>query len=251
MLDLRALVPIVRSGPTPLFATVSGAHLYGFESPDSDVDIRGVFVLPTRQVIGLSRPEETLTISRVDDGLEIDWVAHDVAKFVSMMTRRNGYVLEQLYSPLVVLGGEWHERLMGLGQGCVVRPLYHHYRGFFANQRKLLSAAQPTVKQLLYAYRVALSGIHVLQQGRIEAHLPTLCQTRHAPWIDALLERKRRGAEHGPLDPTEMLEHGARLDGLDQELEAAYEGSTLPEEPTTVEELDDFVVQARLGLGPA
>ena len=40
--------------PRPLlFATVSGAHLYGFPSPDSDYDLRGTHVLPVREVIRL------------------------------------------------------------------------------------------------------------------------------------------------------------------------------------------------------
>lgn len=42
--------------PYPLlFATVSGAHLYGFPSPDSDFDLRGVHVLPPREVIDRKR----------------------------------------------------------------------------------------------------------------------------------------------------------------------------------------------------
>ncbi|CAM5707277.1 hypothetical protein STENM327S_00924 [Streptomyces tendae] len=37
------LAPVVGEQPFPvLFATVSGAHLYGFPSRDSDVDLRGV-----------------------------------------------------------------------------------------------------------------------------------------------------------------------------------------------------------------
>jgi hypothetical protein len=41
------LAGIAARQPYPLlFATVSGAHLYGFPSPDSDWDLRGVHVLP-------------------------------------------------------------------------------------------------------------------------------------------------------------------------------------------------------------
>ncbi len=40
-LDLERLKPILTQGPPPLFATVSGAHLYGFASADSDVDLWG------------------------------------------------------------------------------------------------------------------------------------------------------------------------------------------------------------------
>ena len=36
-----------------LFVTVSGAHLYGFPSPDSDIDLRGSHRLPLNQIVGL------------------------------------------------------------------------------------------------------------------------------------------------------------------------------------------------------
>ena len=43
---------IVEAQPYPLmFATISGAHLYGFPSPDSDFDLRGIHVLPLPSVL--------------------------------------------------------------------------------------------------------------------------------------------------------------------------------------------------------
>ena len=50
-------------GTTPLFATVSGAHLYGFPSADSDWDLRGAHLLPVRELVGLERGPETLEVS--------------------------------------------------------------------------------------------------------------------------------------------------------------------------------------------
>jgi predicted nucleotidyltransferase len=44
----------------PLFVTVSGAHLYGFPSADSDVDLRGCHLLPLRDVVGIDVPRLTL-----------------------------------------------------------------------------------------------------------------------------------------------------------------------------------------------
>ena len=39
----------IAAQPFPLlFITISGAHLYGFPSPDSDYDLRGVHLLPKR-----------------------------------------------------------------------------------------------------------------------------------------------------------------------------------------------------------
>src|SRR2546426_9217360 len=92
----------VQEHPYPLlFVTISGAHLYGFPSPDSDYDLRGVHLVPTREMIGLDTPRETIERSTVRDGLEIDFVTHDLKKFLGLLLKKNGYVLEQVYSPLV------------------------------------------------------------------------------------------------------------------------------------------------------
>src|SRR3954452_21708785 len=85
-----------------LFVTISGAHLYGFPSPDSDYDLRGVHILPVRDVIGLDAGRETIESSGDRDGIELDLVTHDAKKFFLLMLKKNGYVLEQLFSPLVV-----------------------------------------------------------------------------------------------------------------------------------------------------
>src|SRR6476619_3988056 len=94
---------IVAAQPYPLlFATISGAHLYGFPSPDSDYDLRGAHRLPLEDVVGLREGQETVEKSSIIDGLEIDLVTHDVAKFFGLLLKKNGYVLEQVFSPLVV-----------------------------------------------------------------------------------------------------------------------------------------------------
>jgi uncharacterized protein len=43
-----------------LFATISGAHLYGLPSPDSDYDLRGAHVLRVEAVVGLEVRDETV-----------------------------------------------------------------------------------------------------------------------------------------------------------------------------------------------
>src|ERR1043165_9826390 len=67
-----------------LFITVSGAHLYGFASADSDYDIRGVHILPLEAIAGLDRGEET--IERMSVGPpELDLVTHDAEKFFRLL----------------------------------------------------------------------------------------------------------------------------------------------------------------------
>src|SRR5947207_14612970 len=103
---------VVKEQKFPMvFVTISGAHLYGFPSPDSDYDLRGVHVLPVREVVGLDPARETIERSGVREGLEIDLVTHDVKKFVGLLLRKNGYVLEPLYSPLAVHTSTRHAEL--------------------------------------------------------------------------------------------------------------------------------------------
>src|SRR6266480_3326812 len=104
---------IVAAQPYPLlFATISGAHLYGFPSADSDYDLRGIHVLPLEEVVGLTQSNETVEKSGIHDGLEIDLVTHDAKKFFSLMLKKNGYVLEQVFSPLVVHTTPEHAELI-------------------------------------------------------------------------------------------------------------------------------------------
>lgn len=248
-LDLSSLKPIIESGPTPLFATISGAHLYGFASADSDVDIRGSFVLPIDKVIGLESAEETWQVSEIVNGLEVDWVAHDVHKFITMMTKKNGYVLEQLYSPLVVHGGAWHEELCELGKSCIVSNLYHHYRGFYNNECKMMAKSGATAKSVLYAYRVLLTGIHLLETGVVEARLPVLIEAYSTPGVTELIELKVGGSEKDLLASELVQEHLIRLNELEKRLDTAFEHSTLPESVDNRDALSDYLVRARKTLG--
>jgi len=234
---------LVLTGPAPVFATISGAHLYGFESPDSDVDIRGVFSLNLSERLSLREETSTFESSFDQAGLEIDWVAHDIRKFAKLMTRRNGYVLEQLYSPLLVFDGGWLEELRDVGQGCMVRHLFHHYRGFIANKLKDVVAPAGTVKDMLYAYRVVLTGIHVLNSGLILAHLPSLLDLYPQTGVHDLMERKRHGDEHAALLPHDVVTHLPYLERLAADLEEAFLTSKLPEEVSTYDALDDLVIR--------
>ena len=188
---------IVSAQPYPLlFATISGAHLYGFPSPDSDFDLRGAHILPLRQVIGLTVENETIEDSRIIEGLEMDIVSHDVRKFFGLMLKKNGYVLEQLYSPLIVRTSPEHEEAKTIAEGCITRHHSHHYLGFAETQWKLFSKESPRrVKTLLYVYRVLLTGIWLMRTGKIEANLVTLNESFRLPYVPDLVGRKLAGPE--------------------------------------------------------
>jgi len=227
------IVQQVKSQPYPLlFVTISGAHLYGFPSPDSDYDLRGVHVLPLSRVIGLSTGPETIERSGIHDGLEIDLVTHDAHKSFLLLLQKNGYVLEQLYSPLVVQTSPEHEELMQIARGCITRHHSYHYLGFSQTQWKLFEKESPRrVKPLLYVYRVLLTGIHLMKSGQIEANLVKLNEMYRLPYIPGLIARKIGGVEKSTLDDDDFDFHRAEYERLRGELEAAHAQSQLPEGP--------------------
>jgi predicted nucleotidyltransferase len=233
--------------PYPLlFSTISGAHLYGFPSPDSDYDLRGVHILPASEALGLLPKQETVEVSGWRDGVELDLVTHDILKFFTLMLKRNGYVLEQLHSPLVVSAKPEHGELKTIARGCVTRYHSHHYLGFAATQWKLFAKENPPrVKPLLYLYRVLLTGIHLMRTGEVQANLPALQEEFRLPQVPDLIARKISGPEHGVLDVNELDFHEAEYVRLVSDLERAAETSKLPEEPTARPALHDLLVRLR------
>jgi predicted nucleotidyltransferase len=230
-----------------VFATVSGAHLYGFPSPDSDFDLRGVHVLPLRDVLGLETGRETIEVACIRDGIELDLVTHDLKKFLGLLLKKNGYVLEQLLSPLVVQTSPEHQELIALAPSCITRHHAHHYLGFADTQWKLFDKERPRrVKPLLYLYRVLLTGIHLMRTGTVEANLVRLNEVYRLPQIPDLVARKVEGKEKSTLDDADLAFHEAERARLVRELETAYEESSLPEQPSARQALDDLLVRVRL-----
>ncbi|HEY1663628.1 MAG TPA: nucleotidyltransferase domain-containing protein [Verrucomicrobiae bacterium] len=241
---------IVTAQPYPLlFATISGAHLYGFPSPDSDFDLRGAHVLPLEKIAGLEVHDETVQDSRIIEGLEMDIVSHDVRKFFGLLLKKNGYVLEQLYSPHIVSTSPEHLELKGIARACITKHHSHHYFGFAETQWKLFLKESPRrVKPLLYVYRVLLTGIHLMRTGEVEANLVTLNEEFRLPYIGELVARKLAGPEKSQLEDADVAFHESEYQRLRGELQAAHEASRLPELPgdETYAALNDLLVRIRL-----
>ena len=254
---------IVAAQPYPLlFATISGAHLYGFPSPDSDFDLRGAHMLPLEKVVGLEVRDETVQDSRVIEGLEMDIVSHDVRKFFKLLLKKNGYVLEQLFSPLVVHATPEHAELKEIarphpgsishsfgegGSGVITKHHAHHYFGFAETEWRLFLKRSPRrVKPLLYVYRVLLTGIHLMRTGEVEANLVTLNESFRLPYIAELIERKTKG-EKTVLDEADVAFHESEYQRLRGVLQQAHEASSLPEIPSEQSRaaLHDLLVRVR------
>lgn len=246
MVQLQMWSNFVESLPVrPLFVTVSGAHLYGFESPDSDIDLRGCHQLPLCDLVGLKCAEPTFEKDGVHEGTEIDIVSHDVGKYFNLLVKNNGYVLEQIFSPLVVCGQSFLDRLRPIARKCVTKHHYHHYRGFYATQRRLIEKqAEKRAKPILYAYRVLLTGIHLLRTGNVEANLIRLNEEFRLPQISDLVASKTEEKIAPPDLNWEF--HATELDRLERRLSEAFEASTISETRDR-DAVNDLLINLRLG----
>lgn len=235
---------LIAECPHPaVFVTVSGAHLYGFPSADSDFDLRGSHLLPGRELWRLDAPRETEQAELNAEGELVEMVSHDLRKFVTLLLKKNGYVLEQLTSPLVIRTSPAHAALLRHVPGVLTRNHYHHYRGFYHNERRDYERSEPrSAKKLLYCYRVLMTGIVLLREGVVEANLQALNQRFGLGLLEELVRIKAAEELIGlPADNP----FTARLDELEAELDRAYAESTLPETPPAREELDRLIVNVR------
>jgi len=229
-LDPRLRAIAARQPHPLLFVTLSGAHLYGFPSPDSDYDLRGVHVTPRPKVLGLEIPKETVELAGVYDGLELDLVTHDVRKFFLLLLKSNGYVLEQLYSPLIVHTTPEHDELKAIARGCITLRCSQHYQGFAESRWRLFEKERTRrVKPLLYVFRVLLTGIHLLRTGEIEANLVRLNEDFQLPYMPALIARKLAGPEQATFDDADFTFYATERARLEHVLEEAAASSSLSE----------------------
>ncbi|WP_053238953.1 DNA polymerase beta superfamily protein [Sandaracinus amylolyticus] len=222
---------------------LSGAHAYGFPSPDSDLDLKCIHVAPTRALLGLAPPVPTFDRAEILDGVEIDYTSNELGHALTGILRGNGNFLERVLGSAVLAPSSMLERLREIGARSLSRRVHRHYRGFAESQLRELDK-RPTVKRLLYVMRTALTGTHLLETGTLITDLPTLLDAHDQRDAAVLIERKRAG-ERTPLEDAERTRWRARVDALFTALDDALARSPLPEAPQNEAELDAFLIEAR------
>jgi len=156
-------------------------------------------------------------------------------------------VLEQLYSPLVVVGGALLDEVRDIATGCITRHHVHHYLGFARNQWQLVCKDDPPrLKPLLYVYRVLLTGIHLMRTGAIEANLPRLNAEYPILGLDELIARKTAGEENATVPPRELERHETSVQEWTARLAEAGRATRLRDAPESRRALSDFLVRLRL-----
>ncbi len=225
---------------------VTGSHDYGFSSPDSDLDLKGIFIAPTRALLGLHRPGDSFDRLTPFEGTECDLTLTEVGRAVALLLAGNGNMIERLLTPFQLYASPEVAELQALARGAVSRRFVRHYAGFFRGMcREHERGNPPRAKSLLYAYRVALTGVHLLRTGELLADLRQLAPLYGYADALSLIRIKVEGAEKGAVSREIDAEHRAAWERLERDLQAALEHSPLPEEPAGEAACDAWLVELR------
>jgi predicted nucleotidyltransferase len=140
-----------------LLAVESGSRAWGFHSPDSDFDVRFVYLRPVDWHLGLT-PGRDVIERPLDDVLDVSgW---DLRKTLTLMLSGNAVIGEWLGSPVVYRHAPEVEALSGLARRLLRRkPATWHYVNLLDRQWARVRRPDGGVKlkALFYAVRPALT----------------------------------------------------------------------------------------------
>ena len=228
-----------------LVVYLSGAHAYGFPSPDSDLDLKCIHIAPTGALIGFAPPSPTYDRAEIIEEVEIDYTSNELSHALGGILNGNGNFLERILGRTALETSSDLESLRPLAKAALSRRYHRHYRGFAGSQQKALEQT-PTVKKLLYVIRTAVTGTHLLLTGELETDLQLLAPKYDLADVTSLIEAKKKGERIG-ANPAILAEWQPRLVEICSHLDKARDESTLPEEPTaeSVAALESWLVAIR------
>jgi uncharacterized protein len=230
-----------------LVVSLSGAHAYGFPSPDSDLDLKAIHVAPTERLLGLSPPRASAPDRlEVIDGIEVDYSSNEIQPVLVGVLQGNGNFIERILSRFTLRSSAEHTGLREVVRKSLSRRLHRHYRGFAAGQ--LLEWEKDgfrSAKKLLYVLRTTLTGTHALLTGEIETDVNLLLDAHGFGEVRELVDAKRQG-ERTELSSEVAERWKVAVVRAFEVLDAAQARSVLPEEPPNFTEVDAWLVALRL-----
>jgi len=229
-----------------IVVSLSGGHAYGFPSPDSDLDLKAVHILPTERLLGLCPPPQHAPDRlEVLEGVEIDYSSNELQTVLAGILQGNGNFIERILSRFALRTSAEHEALRDLVKRSLSRRLHRHYRGFATGQlREWEKDGFRSAKKLLYVLRTTLTGTHALLTGEIETDVTLLLDERGFGEARELIEAKRRG-ERSELAPEVAERWRLAVARSFQVLDDALSRSVLCDEPRNSDEVEAWLVALR------
>ena len=191
-----------------LYCCESGSRAWGFASPDSDYDVRFIYVHEEDWYLSfdIERRRDVIEYPIVD---EIDCNGWDLRKALYLFTRTNGALLEWLNSPVrYIERGDFAAKLRDLAPRAINRVAlcYHYSHMARRNAREYLFRDKVKLKKYFYVLRPLLA-ICYIEAGKgippveFERLVEAVAPSEIRQGIATLLETKRVTPELGLGDP--------------------------------------------------
>lgn len=230
-----------------LVVLLSGAHAYGFASPDSDLDLKAVHITPTALLVGLEMAPGARDRMEVIEGVEIDYTSNEIGPVLAGVLGGNGNYLERLLGAPALIESPLVDELRPLVKAALSKRVYRHYAGFAQNQKKAaMEEGGTTAKRVLYVLRTALCGAHLLKTGEVLTDVTPLFTQYGFGEAEELLAIKRKGEKTG-LSAKKVAKLQGTMDRALALLDEAKAGSALPDAPSeeAFRALSDWLVGLR------
>lgn len=149
-----------------LYSCESGSRAWGFPSPDSDYDVRFIYMRGLDNYLSLMPKKDQLTYPIND---ELDFVGWDVVKLLKLMTKSNTTPFEWLQSPVIYREDEAiKKQLWDLCQGYFgQRGNTFHYVGIAESAMSTMKNEQIGIKKLFYVLRPLLAATWCIEKNSI------------------------------------------------------------------------------------
>lgn len=164
-----------------LLAVESGSRAWGFPSPDSDYDVRFLYIRPEEEYLRLDPKRDVLELP-IDSLLDVNgW---DLQKALRLLYKANPTLFEWFSSPIVYLETDFANRLRAIMNQYFssVKSLYHYINMAEGNYRDHLKREMVKAKKYFYVLRPVLACQWILKKNSpppmsfselMEAQLPT------------------------------------------------------------------------------
>ncbi len=190
-----------QKGVRVLLAVESGSRAWGFASPDSDYDVRFVYVRPATEYLRLDEPGDVIEWKQ-DAVLDINgW---DIRKALKHFAHGNATLFEWSCSPIVYrTTPEWEKIMAEAKEYFSEKAAIHHYRGMAKKTWvEYLEGEEITYKKYFYALRPLLAAQYIerfhdippVQFVDLFRCMDLSKELRDA--IDELLEKKKSATEN-------------------------------------------------------
>lgn len=154
-----------------ILSAVVGSRAYGWERPDSDTDILGVFLSPTVKVAGLDwhSSQETWTDSSPTGD---DHTFHELGKFLRLCLKANPTLIELLFVEHYVILEPIGEQIIALRENFLSSALRESYGGFcWSIIKSIAHMDEGYEKRARHALRLARQGRQLLTTGHLDVRI--------------------------------------------------------------------------------